>query len=71
MTGSLEKLSEVFDRKAKKIWVDNGSKFQNISMKSWLKDSGIKTYLTHNEGKSIVAESYIRKLKSKIYKYLT
>ena len=40
-------------------------------MKSWLKDSGIKTSLTHNEGKSIVAESYIRKLKSKIYKYLT
>ena len=28
-------------------------------------------YSTHNEGKSIVAERFIRTLKSKIYKYLT
>ena len=34
------------------------SKFENVSVKSWLKDSGIKVYLMHNEGKSIVAESY-------------
>ena len=28
-------------------------------------------YSTHNEGKSVVAERFIRTLKSKIYKYLT
>ena len=28
-------------------------------------------YSTHNEGKSIVAERFIRKLKNKIYKYMT
>ena len=28
-------------------------------------------YSTHNEGKSIVAERFIRTLKSKIYKYMT
>ena len=28
-------------------------------------------YLTHNEGKSVVAEKFIRTLKSKIYKYMT
>ena len=28
-------------------------------------------YSTHNEGKSVVAERFIRKLKSKIYKYMT
>ena len=28
-------------------------------------------YLTHNEGKSVVAERFIRTLKSKIYKYMT
>ena len=28
-------------------------------------------YLTHNEGKSVVAERFIRSLKSKIYKYMT
>ena len=28
-------------------------------------------YSTHNEGKSIVAERFIRILKNKIYKYMT
>ena len=28
-------------------------------------------YLTHNEGKSVIAERFIRTLKSKIYKYMT
>ena len=28
-------------------------------------------YLTHNKGKSIVAERFIRILKNKIYKYMT
>ena len=28
-------------------------------------------YLIHNEGKSVVAERFIRTLKTKIYKYMT
>ena len=28
-------------------------------------------YLVHNEGKSVVAEKFIRTLKTKIYKYMT
>ena len=28
-------------------------------------------YSTHNEGKSVVAERFIRTIKSKIYKYMT
>ena len=28
-------------------------------------------YLTHNEGKSVVAERFIRTSKNKIYKYMT
>ena len=28
-------------------------------------------YSIHNEGKSVVAERFIRKLKTKIYKYMT
>ena len=28
-------------------------------------------YSTHNEGKSVVAERFIRTIKSKIYKYIT
>ena len=28
-------------------------------------------YSTHNEGKSVVAERFIRTIKNKIYKYIT
>ena len=28
-------------------------------------------YSTHNEGKSVIAEKFIRTLKNKIYKYMT
>ena len=39
-------------------------------MKSWLHDRNIETYLTHNGGKSVVAERFIRTLNKKIYKYI-
>ena len=40
-------------------------------MKSWLEKSDIEMHSTHNEGKSVVAERFIRTLKIKIYKYTT
>ena len=40
-------------------------------MKSWLEKNAIKMYSTHNEGKSVVAERFVRTLKNKIYKYMT
>ena len=40
-------------------------------MKSWLQDNHIAMYSTHNEGKSVVAERFIRIIKNKIYKYMT
>ena len=40
-------------------------------MKSWLEKNDIEMYSTHNEGKSVVAERFIRTLKTKIYKYMT
>ena len=36
-----------------------------------MKDNGIGVYSIHNEGKSVVAERFIRTLKTKIYKYIT
>ena len=36
-----------------------------------LKDNYIEMYSIHNEGKSAVAERFIRALKNKIYKYMT
>ena len=58
-------------RKPNKIWVDKGSKFWNNSFKKWLKDNDIEIYSIHNEGKYVVAERFIRTLKTKIYKYIT
>ena len=40
-------------------------------MKSWLQDNDIEMYSTHNEGKSVVYERFIRTLKNKIYRYMT
>ena len=40
-------------------------------MKSCLEKNDIEMYPTHNEGKSVIAERFIRTLKSKIYKYMT
>ena len=40
-------------------------------MKLWLDKNYIEMYLTQNEGKSVVAERFIRILKNKIYKYMT
>ena len=38
-------------------------------MKLWLEKKDIEIYSTHNEGKSVVAEKFIRTFKNKIYKY--
>ena len=40
-------------------------------MKSWLQKNEIEMYSTHNEGRSVVAERFIRTLKNKIYKYIS
>ena len=58
-------------RKPNKIWVDKGSEFYNAYFKKWLRDNDVVMYSTHNEGKSVVAERFIRTLKGKIYKYMT
>ena len=59
------------DRRPNKIWVDKVSEFYNNSFKEWLGDDGIEMYSTNNEGKSVVAERFMRTLKNKIHKYMT
>ena len=54
-------------RKPSKLWVDQGREFCNSPMQKWLNDN-ILIYSTHNEGKSIIADRFIRTLKAKIYK---
>ena len=40
-------------------------------MKSRLQDNDIEMYSRHSEGKSVVAERFIRTLKNKIYNYMS
>ena len=40
-------------------------------MQKWLDDKDILMYSTHNEGKSIDAETFIRASKGNIYKKIT
>ena len=58
-------------RKPNKMWVDEGSEFYNNSFKKFLKINNIEMYSTFNEGKSLVAERFIRTLKNKISKHIT
>ena len=71
IVNAFQKILKESDRKPNKIWVDKGSKFYNNSFKKWLKDNNIEMYSAHNEGKSVVAERFIKTLKTKIYKYMT
>ena len=71
IVNAFQKILDKSARKSNKIWVDKGSEFYNSSFKKWLKDNDIEMYSIHNEGKSVVAERFIRTLKTKIYKYMT
>ena len=70
ITNAFQKILEI-NCKPDKIWVDHGSEFYNRSVKSWLEKNAIEMYSTHNERKSVVAERFIRTLKSRMCKYMT
>ena len=57
--------------KPNKIWVDQVHEFYNKLFKRFLKVNKIEMYSTYNEGKSFVAERFIRTLKNKIFKHMT
>ena len=69
ITNAFQNIIDESNRKPNKTWVDKGTEFPNKSMKSWLEDIDIKIYSTHDDGKSVIAERFIRILKNKIYKY--
>ena len=58
-------------RKPNKIWVDQGGEFYNNLFKRFLKINNIEMYSTYKEGKSVVAERFIRTLKNDIFKDMT
>ena len=71
ITNAFQNILDKSKRKPNKIWVDQGSEFYNIHFRKWLKDNEISMYSIYNEGKSVVAERFIRTLKNKISKHMT
>ena len=62
ITDAFQKILKEPSRKRNRIWVDKDSEFYTIDH--------IEMYSTHNEGKFVVSERFIRTLKNKIYKYM-
>ena len=71
IVNAFNKIIKQCNRKPNKIWVDQGGEFYNNVFKKWLSDNDIIMYSTYNEGKSVVAERFIRTLKNKLYKHMT
>ena len=69
ITKVFQEILDEYWYKPDKVWVDKGREFYNKSMKSWLQDNDAEIYSTHNEGKFINAERFIRILKNETYKY--
>ena len=71
IVNSFQKILNDSAKKPNRIWFDKESKFFNNCFKKWLKDNDIEMQSIHNERKSVVAERFMRTLKTKIYKYMT
>ena len=71
ITIAFQKVLTESDHKPNKIWVDTDTEFYNRSMKSFLQNNSIEMYSAHNGGKSVIAETFIKTLKNKIYEYMT
>ena len=65
------KIIKQSNRKPNNIWVDQRGEFYNNVFEKWLSDNDIIMYSTYNEGKSVLAERFIRTLKNKLYKHMT
>ena len=71
IVNAFNKIIKQSNRKPNKIWVDQGGEFYNNVFEKRLSDNDINMYSTYNEGKSVVAERFIRTLKNKLYKHMT
>ena len=54
--------------KPTKVWVDQERESSNKLMQEWLDNNDILMYSTYNEGKTLIAERFIKISKAKIYK---
>ena len=56
------------NRKPNKLWVNQRREFYNKLIQEWLDNNNTLMYSTHNEGKSVIAERFMKTLKIKICK---
>ena len=63
IVNAFDKIIKQSKRTPSKIWVDEGGEFYDNVFKKRLSDNDIIMYSTYNEGKSVVAEGFIRALK--------
>ena len=63
ITNAFQKILDESRCKPNRIWVDKGNEFYNKSIKTWLEKNNIEMYSTHNKGKSIITDRFIRALK--------
>ena len=71
IVNAFQKILHEPNRKPSKIWEDKGSTFCNRSINHGKKKNAVEMNSTHNEGKSVVAERFIRTVINKIYKFMT
>ena len=62
ITNAFQNILDESNPKPNKIWVDKGSEFYNRLIKPWLEKNSMRLYSTHNEGKSVTDERFIRTL---------
>ena len=71
ITDAFQKILDKPNHKLNKIWVDKSSEFYNTSLRSWLEKKRYRNVFINTEGKSVVAERFIRTLKNTIYEDMT
>ena len=69
ITNDFQKILAESNCEPNEILVDKGNVFYDRSLKSWVQDSDLEIYSTHNEVIFAAAERFIRTLKNKISKY--
>ena len=62
IVNEFQKILGSSNRKPNIIWVDQDGEFYNYFFKRFMKNNKIKMYSTYSQGKSVVAERFIRTL---------
>ena len=70
IVNAFDKIIKQSNRKPNKILVDQEGEVYNNVFEKRLSDNDINMYSTFNEGKSVVAERFIRTLNNKLYKHM-